>query len=814
MAETLREYVNSLGWEIDDASQAKFENAITKSVTLAIGLEHALEGMAKKTIAAFEGMTDAYEDLANKSEVLGQSVKSMKAFTFAAQQAGASVSEINGFIDSLISRQRNFGDSKSILGQIFHVDPNSPTLLKDTIESLGKMDKMTAAAYSRNSVAGLHIGPSLLDASHRASFEKYAREEAERQARLPEGFAENAAQGARRLNQAWRDLAETINGVVTSAFANLTGESGPIEAIQAFERWLQAHSGEIAEAISKLVTNVTQFVEAFASIATGVDSTDPKIKAMVETFNAWGASLKNLEFWLKSIAALITGTGILTLFGLMAGVLGVVGTGGIGALVMGGVGLAAAVGGAYAAYTGIKALTAGGESETAPGEGRKSDGATSSGNDHVGAAATGGSAHPATRAQMMSIAMDQLRKEGVPEANLRGAAAMLVGQADMESGLVPTKTHDNGTGFGIYGARLNRRDEMLRWMREHGFAPNSAEGQMRQMAYAAVHGWTGAPPAKAAASRNIIMSGATNVGSVNAFTGAFESPAIINARHGAVAQAYRTDAPAGQPTAYTPGSPPSGMSMNDWIEKQKGKQPTLEQLGVTAGAGWGGPKAPSSLATIGAGDQIPRALKPFYDAATGRTLSSLGGGAAGVGVRGGRVSTVDDIWAAIYSMLGIDHSRYGDNKSTADMKALGKRVGDWLKSEVNSFGDTLIAHLATGVDNDATMNAFRNALGMNQARAEAFRGSGPDLMGGVGHGRHHQYTVPKNPRSFEQMHAMTKLAPLGSIGTQRPNLSNTQHNNITINGADDAKGVMDELHWNTKRLWPMHALRNTTTAAS
>jgi len=64
------------------------------------------------------------------------------------------------------------------------------------------------------------------------------------------------------------------------------------------------------------------------------------------------------------------------------------------------------------------------------------------------------------------------------------------------------------------------------------------------------------------------------------------------------------------------------------------------------------------------------------------------------------------------------------------------------------------------------------------------------------------------------MHAMTKLAPLGSIGTQRPNLSNTQHNNITINGADDAKGVMDELHWNTKRLWPMHALRNTTTAAS
>jgi hypothetical protein len=64
----------------------------------------------------------------------------------------------------------------------------------------------------------------------------------------------------------------------------------------------------------------------------------------------------------------------------------------------------------------------------------------------------GGSASAVTRLQAMEAAMDQLRKEGVPEDHLRAAAALLVGQADMESGLNPNATHDNGTGFGIYGA--------------------------------------------------------------------------------------------------------------------------------------------------------------------------------------------------------------------------------------------------------------------------------------------------------------------------------------------------------------------------
>ncbi len=93
---------------------------------------------------------------------------------------------------------------------------------------------------------------------------------------------------------------------------------------------------------------------------------------------------------------------------------------------------------------------------------------------------------------MMRYAMDQLRTEGVPEDQLRQAAAHMVGQAQMESGLNPNAVHDGGTGYGIYGARdpngrvKNAVREMLRWLKANGYEPNSAEGQMRYMTHEAM----------------------------------------------------------------------------------------------------------------------------------------------------------------------------------------------------------------------------------------------------------------------------------------------------------------------------------------
>ncbi|MHC6154801.1 phage tail tape measure protein [Bradyrhizobium elkanii] len=121
-------------------------------------------------------------------------------------------------------------------------------------------------------------------------------------------------------------------------------------------------------------------------------------------------------------------------------------------------------------------------------------------------------------------AIDQLRKEGVPEANLNHAAALLMGQAIAESGLNPNLIHDGGTGYGIYGARLGRRDRMLGWLAANGYARSSLEGQMRYMAHEAMTDKT------YAASRNALMnaSDATLASGTSTLTRNFEAPKIDN----------------------------------------------------------------------------------------------------------------------------------------------------------------------------------------------------------------------------------------------------------------------------------------------
>lgn len=120
-------------------------------------------------------------------------------------------------------------------------------------------------------------------------------------------------------------------------------------------------------------------------------------------------------------------------------------------------------------------------------------------------------------------AMEQLRQEGVPEANLDAAASALVGQATAESNLNPNLSHDGGTGYGVYGARLERRDRMLAWLRENGYARNSLEGQMKYMAHEAMSARYGA------ARRALLNARPDNLRIVNGvLTDTFESPAIRN----------------------------------------------------------------------------------------------------------------------------------------------------------------------------------------------------------------------------------------------------------------------------------------------
>ena len=187
----------------------------------------------------------------------------------------------------------------------------------------------------------------------------------------------------------------------------------------------------------------------------------------------------------------------------------------------------------------------------------------------------------------------ELLRQGVPEANVDEAANLLAGQALSESNLIPGTQHDkdrfgNPTGYGIYGARLGRRDKMLKWLKDNGYAPDSLEGQSRYMAIEAMTDPTYAKSRKALMEANR----ANRQANVETLTKNFENPKdqgpgqMARRRTEADRAASVTDAPA--PTA-APSEPSTAKGAGDVTHKGSGAavDPALQQqlayAGVIAG---------------------------------------------------------------------------------------------------------------------------------------------------------------------------------------------------------------------------------------
>lgn len=198
-----------------------------------------------------------------------------------------------------------------------------------------------------------------------------------------------------------------------------------------------------------------------------------------------------------------------------------------------------------------------------------------------------GHAGPGNTGAAMTAAMDQLAREGVPHDHLKAAAALLVGQAQMESGLNPNKRHDGGTGYGIYGARDDprggkRRSKMLAWLKENGYARNSLEGQQRYMAHEAM-----TDPTYATTRETLMGASPETLGhDSRTLTKNFERPAVINDRSGATFKAYHAKIQAAEAPHHEAVVPPphhEGEALADRLVaaralNQKANIPDLSKL--------------------------------------------------------------------------------------------------------------------------------------------------------------------------------------------------------------------------------------------
>ncbi|MEE8627252.1 phage tail tip lysozyme [Methylobacterium ajmalii] len=619
--DVLKGFLVSLGFKIDDASQKKFQSAVKSAVTQANLLASAIEGAAVAVAKNLFSMSEGFDKLYFASRRTGASVQNIRALSYAFTQVGGTGGEASAAVENFARAMRTnpgVGGFVRSLGVATEVGGKARDTLDVLLESVEKIRARNPhfAGAQLASILGIDEHQFLLLSKSRDEIKKY-REEYDQTARMMGLNNDRAAESHNKMATSLRSL--SMIGTV-AADKLLTFLAPAIERVAtAITDWIKSNPEKV-ELIFKKITEAVEWLGKelikFTDIAADMIKDGRWLKMWDETLDKTLKLVSALEKVVKFIMWL-DDFGQKSNKPIGQAVTGILGNGPneTGSWVPGW---------AKRGWNGVKRVFSGGVANAGEaGAGGAPGAAAGSGTTPRGNGV--GTAGRARMGEMMGYAMEQLRREGVPEGNLRQAAAHLVGQAYMESGLNPNTVHDHGTGYGIYGARdpggagRQRRTLMLNWLAANGYAKNSAEGQMRYMAVEAMS-------KHYPATRRVLMGqGSGNVSAdAMTITRTFEAPRFANDRSGAVRSAME----AGPEAPTSSKRPASGWHGNDrfydgmnWYVRGSDGHLTRERPGVVP---LNLPKPPSAFSPGQGGFDVNKLTAPAAPMGANTTTNNNG----------------------------------------------------------------------------------------------------------------------------------------------------------------------------------------------
>ena len=442
-----------------------------------------------------------FEDLYYSSKRTGSAAQEIKSFAYAVSQLGGNADDAVASLESLAVKIKSNPGYNSLIQKL----GRQAGVAIDTAHGTEKIEEGLGQAFSRLSplqqrlyANELGISESLLNAIvNYKELRKYQDEYAAK-AKAMGVDMQQAAQDGKDLSAGFRSLGATFGVLKDKIGSDLF--KGLTPGLKHLNDYILAHGQEISEVVVKIA-------DALLRMFTYIVKHLPDIDAFVESIGGWNVALLALGAvvltkvlgplgsFLKILSSLVA----IVPPGWLLGMLGLAGASLIEGRLKGRFdeGFNAVTGGPPTEET--KAMQSEGvwglgkrlwrdTKRFLGGGGSAEDGRRLLGRSRNGSEAIASRGHRAANTgELMKAAQDQLMKEGLSAANAKAAAAALVGNVIQESGGDPNKSHDGGTGYGLYGARKERRTKMFSWLENNGYARNSAEGQMRYMATKAMN---------------------------------------------------------------------------------------------------------------------------------------------------------------------------------------------------------------------------------------------------------------------------------------------------------------------------------------
>lgn len=312
-AETIKDFLVSLGFDIDEAGAAKFDSVLAGTTANAIKMGLAVEGAALSVVAYTAKIASGLDNLYWASQRTGATVQGIQSIGYAVSQMGGSVDAARGSLESLSRFVRNNPGAEGFLNRLGVQTRDASGNMRDMAAIFtGVGQKLSSMPYYRANQYAQMLG---IDENTLMAMRRGVGGFSGQYSAMAKAIGFNADEAARSSNKFMTSLREfgAMAGMARDKIgSNLAG--GLAGSLDTLRRHILDNFPRIEQTLTKAIKGILalgdiigrlffRLIEGTSDLITWWQSMDKQTRELISLFGALTIALRilNSTFWMSPI---------------------------------------------------------------------------------------------------------------------------------------------------------------------------------------------------------------------------------------------------------------------------------------------------------------------------------------------------------------------------------------------------------------------------------------------------------------------------------------------------------------------------------
>ncbi|MGM8792178.1 transglycosylase SLT domain-containing protein [Enterobacter chuandaensis] len=312
-AETIKDFLVSLGFDIDEAGAEKFDSVLAGTTANAIKMGLAVEGAALTVVAFTAKIASGLDNLYWASQRTGATVQGIQSIGYAVSQVGGSVDAARTSLESLSRFVRNNPGAEGFLNRLGVQTRDASGNMRDMAAIFtGVGQKLSSMPYYRANQYAQMLG---IDENTLMAMRRGVGSFSGQYSAMAKAIGFNADEAARSSNKFMTSLREfgAMAGMARDKIgSNLAG--GLAGSLDTLRRHILDNFPRIEQTLTKAIKGILalgdiigrlffRLIEGTSSLITWWQSLDKQTRELISLFGALTIALRilNSTFWMSPI---------------------------------------------------------------------------------------------------------------------------------------------------------------------------------------------------------------------------------------------------------------------------------------------------------------------------------------------------------------------------------------------------------------------------------------------------------------------------------------------------------------------------------